>query len=379
MHKPFVSGQTGINEINGVNLDNYFPYQRTFDTVLYVHKRVLKQDEAEEEKAKKAKKKNKNKINNYTNERARNDSVLEQTVRFAKHLAPIVIPPDEDSNTPVFYTVQSCSKCRRKDKKPKEVQDDATYEKRKCKKIIETYRNVKKPYRKHSITESITHSSQSNTYDDININQSLNGTISEQSDKRDKYIKNEVNSKRQRNKNKLVISESFEAVATELTDADDTRIKVQLMNNAEKNAFCDSIRSPVLNAVRECMSEFNNIEVREEVRTVRRIVKCNTDKLDKIINKLAFIEKHLQNMEYKVSTPRQRVKASTLEKLGEDIDDEKSFGEEFEINNKPDDNRMENLGCGEVVVMRPSSSVGVKSEKTNRIPARYCWTDSNKD
>lgn len=372
-------------------MNNYFPCQRTFDTVLYVHKRVLKQDGADEEtkiKQVKAEKKTKDKIINTTKnyERKRNESVLEQTVRFAKHLAPIVIPPNEGSITPVFYTVETCSKCRKKDKKPKDVQDDATYEKNTRKKIIETYRNERKNGRKHSIAESLSHSSQSSTLDDTNINQSLSCTISEQSDKRQKYTKNEVNTKRKRYKDKFVISESFEAVATEFAESDDTKIKVQLMNNLEKNTFCDSIKLPVLNAVRECISEFNNIEVREEVKTVQRIVNCNTDKLDKILNRLTFIEKYLQNIEHtKVNTksPRQAAKASTLEQLGEDIDNEKSYDEEYESvkrnKTKHEDNRMENMGCGEVVHMRASTSVAVKTDKPNRIPARFCWTDADKN
>lgn len=372
-------------------MNNYFPYQRNFDTTLYVHKRVLKQDGADEEtkiKQVKAEKKTKDKIINTTKnyERKRNESVLEQTVRFAKHLAPIVIPPNEGSITPVFYTVETCSKCRKKDKKPKDVQDDATYEKNTRKKIIETYRNERKNGRKHSIAESLSHSSQSSTLDDTNINQSLSCTISEQSDKRQKYTKNEVNTKRKRYKDKFVISESFEAVATEFAESDDTKIKVQLMNNLEKNTFCDSIKLPVLNAVRECISEFNNIEVREEVKTVQRIVNCNTDKLDKILNRLTFIEKYLQNIEHtKVNTksPRQAAKASTLEQLGEDIDGEKSYDEEYESikrnKTKHEDNRMENMGCGEVVHMRASTSVGVKTDKPNRIPARFCWTDADKN
>lgn len=375
-----------MNEINGINLDNYFPCQRTCDTVLYVHKDVLKKEE--EEKAKRAKAKKKVKINHQTNtnEFNRNESVMEQTVRFAKHLAPIILPPNEGGNTPIFYTVETCSKCKRKDKK-KEVQnkndDDATYKKKKCKEIIESYRNERTHNRQHSTTESVTQTSQSNTLDDLN-NPSLNCTISEQSNKRAKYNKNELNSKRKRNKDKFVISESFEAVATEYAEADDTRIKVQLMNNAEKNAFCDSIKSPVLNAIREYISEFSNTEVKEEVKIVQRTVKNNADKLDKILDRLAYIEKHLQNTEHtKVrKSPRQCIKASTLEQLGEDIDDDKSLDEEFEVKrskSKYEDNRVDNLGCGEVVSMRPSSSVGVKTERTNRIPARYCWTDANKE
>lgn len=368
-------------------MKNYLPYQRNFDTLVYVHKRVFEQDEAEQEARVKKIKAEKKKLESHNTRiensgRSRNETVLEQTVRFAKNIAPIVIP-NTDENVPIFYTVETCSKCRKRDKgkKPKEIPSCNTYKKHTCKKIIETFRKeeqLKRDIKNMSNSESTSHIS-SNTFDDLNMNQSLSCTLTEQSEKRVKSIKNDVNAKRRKRVHKCVISESFEAVAEELANADDTKIKIHMMNNAEKNAFCDSIKAPVLNAIKDCMLEFEGNEINEEVKTMKRMVKNNMSKIDLILDKLTSIEQQLNR---KIIDEPHPVKESTLEQLGADIEmEEKSFEEEFEGIHRPkehEDNKVEDMGCGELGKKRSSTSVGVKTEKANRLPARFCWTDAKK-
>lgn len=291
-----------------------------------------------------------------------NDYVVDQTIKFAEHLAPIVIPPREEHGQ-VVYTVKTCNKSKGRNKKIQTEHFDDENMQRKSKRVIETFR------KKDFIRESI---SSTNTLDDLNINQSLSCTISEQSEKR--YSKKEYNYKKKKNDNKIVISESFEALATEFTENEDRKIKIHLMNEKDKNFLSDSITVPVLNAVKECISGLNNMDIREEVKFVQGFLMCNTQKLDFIMEKLAHIEEYLQHAVKKQSPRVQVIKPSTLEQLGEDLEEERRVSEE-EVEQLSVVNQWGNNGCGEAPV-RPTTSTGMKTDRPSRIPARFCWTDA---
>ncbi|XP_026740061.1 101 kDa malaria antigen-like [Trichoplusia ni] len=437
-----------LKEINGVNLANYFPHQRSFNSVVFIHKKFL--DEPKYElptlKSKKEKKLKGDKSQQFNSEKntelskARtykvdngnvNDSVLEQTIRFAKNIVPLVIPPSEDK-LPVYYTIKTAKKHKKKEKMPQEPTfepHEMAYPRNEGKKVIETYRKVRKE--SFSVRESVSHCS-NNTLDDLNINQSISCSFSEVSEK--KYHKKEKekshshsHSKKHIEAPKVVVSESFEAIATE--NAGDSRIKIHLMTDKDKSFLTDSIKVPVLNAIRDCIAELNG-NSNTEITTVQKTIKCNTQKLDTILDKLACIEQKLDAQEKKLAAQekerekqreRERekerekerenlikqvqekkveskvqvsaAKPSKLEELGADlIEIKEDYSSEEELHQElldrrsksvvvdfmPDDKsdrKTESLGGGEVGSTRASSSVGIKPDRPNRIPARFCWTD----
>lgn len=407
-----------LKEINGVNLSNYFPQQRSYNSVVFIHKKYLKEPRRSEIKREKIKPRKEKKIKcdkgqqfssdihtevskDRTYKVNNNDTVLEQqTIRFAKNIVPLVIPPSDDK-LPVFYTIKTTKKHRKKDKKlqePSFEHHEPAYERVEPKKVIETYRKVRKE--SFSVRESISHSS-SNTLDDLNINQSLCCTFSEVSEK--KYHKKEKSHvKKHNDRQKYIVSESFEALATE--NAGDSKIKIHLMNEKDKNFLSDSIKIPVLNAIRDCIAELNNNQ-NTEITTVQKIVKCNTQKLDTILDKLTCIEKRLNAQVSDVRVPENKVipivemqmpigKSSKLEELGEDlIEIKEDYSSEEELHQELLDRRSKSAvielvaeekpekkaetGAGEVIgSLKPGSSVGIKPDRPNRIPARFCWTDA---
>lgn len=119
--------------MNGINLADYFPSTRTYNSVVYVHKKffndwkekapiadVSEKIENIEPIPKEPKKINKrDKLKSKVNYDARNinqtsvnnDEVLGQTIRFAKNIVPIVIPPSQDTS-PVYYTIKTSRKSR---------------------------------------------------------------------------------------------------------------------------------------------------------------------------------------------------------------------------------------------------------------------------
>uniref|UniRef100_A0A2H1W303 SFRICE_002796 n=1 Tax=Spodoptera frugiperda TaxID=7108 RepID=A0A2H1W303_SPOFR len=406
-----------VKEVNGINLANYFPHQRSYNSVVYIHKKYLDEQNAPEVKKEKVKPKKERKSkhdkcqqfnseknteisnNNRTYKISgnNNDSVLEHTIRFAKNIVPLVIP-QSDEKLPVYYTIKSSKKHKKREKKPQESFEhrEQAYEKSEPKKVIETYRKVRKE--SFSVRESI---SSSNTLDDLNINQSLTCTLSELSEK--KFRKKETHSiKKSHNAPKITVSESFEAIATE--NQGDSKIKIQLMNDKDKNVLTESIKMPILSAIKECISELSNSQHNNEMTTMQRILKCNTSKLDTILEKIARIEKRLEvcSLEKKVSLTDRKAsstvltpssKPSALEQLEEDlVEDKEDYSSEEELHQEMLDRRSKSavteltpdeksgikdssLGAGEVGFKEPPI-VGIKPTRPNRIPARFCWTDT---
>ncbi|KAF9416198.1 hypothetical protein HW555_006357 [Spodoptera exigua] len=409
--------QPSVKEINGINLANYFPHQRSYNSVVYIHKKYLDEQKAPAVKKEKLKtiKEGKSKhdkchqVNSEKNTEIsdnnrtykicgnNNDSVLEHTIRFAKNLVPLVIP-QSDENLPVFYTIKTSKKPKKRDKKPQEClkHKEQTYEKDEPKKVIETYRKVRKE--SFSVRESI---SSSNTLDDLNINQSLTCTLSEVSEK--KFHKKEPHRNKKTHKApKIAVSESFEALATE--NQGDSKIKIHLMNENDKNLLTESLKIPILSAIKECISELSNSQNNNDISALQKILKCNTSKLDTILEKIASIEKRLDvcSLEKKISHTDKKIsstvltpssKPSALEQLEEDLLEVKEdYSSEEELHQEMLDRRSKsavteltseeksvrkgvNLGAGEVGFKDPST-VGIKPSHPNRIPARFCWTDA---
>ncbi|XP_063894208.1 uncharacterized protein LOC135117832 [Helicoverpa armigera] len=413
--------QPPVKEINGVNLANYIPHQRSHNSIVFIHKRYFddnKHNEAKKEKNKpkkdlkqvkydKSQQFNSDKNTEVSNNNRTykisntNDSVLDHTIKFAKTLVPLVIPPSED-NLPVFYTIKSTKKHRKKEKKPQETSFEhpaPTYDRTEPKKVIETYRKVRKDF---SVKETASHCS-TNTLDDLNINQSLCCTFSEVSEK--KYHKKEkCHTKKHHDKQKFIVSESFEALATETPG--DSKIKIHLMNEKDKNYLSDSIKTPILTAIRECISELSNCNSDSGLTTVQKILKCNTSKLDTILERITCIEKRLDIRDNEKKTDLQaiekkllpriqmsRSKTSALEELEEDMTETKEdYSSEEELHQEMLDRRSKSavielvsedrsekkassLGGGEVGGMK-ESTIGIKPDRPNRIPTRFCWTDA---
>lgn len=519
---------TFSKEINGINLDNYVAQQRSYNSVVYVHKKYLEEIKSLEQKAQEAKTK-KEKINKKekhqdkcqqftsvsipdnrfksktTKISCNNNTVLDQTIKFAKDIVPLVIPPDENKSN-VYYTIKTTKKHKRKEKK----RLDSSFERPELaqkredpKKLIETFRKVKKE--SFSVHDSVSHSS-SNTLEGLNIDQSLCCTFSEVSEKK-YYKKDKHHSKKPRHEQKFTISESFEAVATENIGGD-ARIKIHLMNEKDKHFLSETIKEPVLKAIRNCILELNNNNTNAEFPAMQKYIKCNSQKLDNILDKLTFIENKLERFEnnlghqenkldiyeqkldsYKnkfdsheikldshkaklyshemkinsheaklnshekkldsqlknqdsrsfqlnpnestsidetkrlyqerkldsqtkesasetiqdgegkralhTRLPPSNVKSSTLEELAVDLiemDEEYTSEEELhqefldrrsknnvvvELDSKTNNkNKMESLGGGEVPPSVKGNSMGTKLERPNRIPTRFCWTDT---
>ncbi|XP_047996964.1 uncharacterized protein LOC125234667 [Leguminivora glycinivorella] len=263
-------------EINGINLENYYPSQRSCNSVSYIHKKFFSNtkeavpevpdvgsniengDLKTRESVKKIKQKIFKQKSNKTNRDIEetsvcNDEVLGQTIRFAKNIVPIVIPPNANDRSPVYYTIKTSRKSRLKNNKSGDypvTQDSKTYRKQQEKKVIETFR--KENYKSH--TESFSHESISrSSVENIVISQSLNSTVSELSER--KVRKTRRHEKRM-NSSHVAASESLEALATEiLQTSGEAKIKIHLMDDTAKDLFYESVRIPVIEAIRESVAE----------------------------------------------------------------------------------------------------------------------------
>lgn len=346
-----------------------------------------------------------------------NNSVLEQTIRFAKNLVPLVIPPlKETSSTPVFYTIKTSRKHKKQDKKRESSAGrDATYNKDHVK-IDDTNKTRKRHKENYSARESLDPSSQ-NTLEDIHININQSCSFSESTEV--KYHKRAPRHYKNGSENsqKIFISNSFEALANE-SISDGNKIKIHLMNDTDKIQFRDSIKNPIVNTIRDYLSQINtNNDFSTDLNTVQKVLRTNCQKLDDILEKLSCIEKKIdthdkQQTNQATKTPRaQSAKASKLEELGQDIievkehyaSEEENLREEYnnllqrrknrgksvvvaidpkEQAGKSDKNK-DSLGCGEDVPgplndTSSMSQLGVKPERPIRIPARFCWTDADR-
>ena len=437
-----------------MNLANYFPHQRSYNSVVFIHKKYLDDYKSPESKVKlKSKKDKKYKYfhdkgqqfnsdkytdvsTNKTYKASHNNEqdVLDHTIRFAKNLVPLVIP-QSDEKIPVFYTVKTTKRHRKVEKKHEssfDHQGTTQEEKGDSKKVFETYRKVRKE--SYSVRESLSQGS-SNTLDDLNVNQSLCCTLSEVSEKKC-HKRERSHHKKVNDGSKLVVSESFEALATE--NQGESKIKIHLMNEKDKNFLSDSIKAPILSALRECISEINNCNNTTDIIRLQKTLKSNTSKLDTILEKIACIENKLdshaeeqkieiraphaveQKPEIRVpekkleilaleensesvlvkkplsAVPSVQRKPSALEELEEDTIESKDYYSSEEelhqeslyrrsksavtelVSEEKLGKRPPSSGCGEVGGLKGpyGPSAAVKPERPNRIPARFCWTDA---
>lgn len=388
---------------------------------MYVHKRFLEgrkqkvnkiKEEKKNKKEKKIKEKKTNKVDKsqqfdgifskVETKGRNNDSVLEQTMQFARNIAPLVLPSGKErSPSPVYYTVTASKKYKKKTPKPTNLDQNVTYKREQCKKIIESFRNDKIG-QKESLSVRETISLSSNTLDEIQLNPSLCCSLSDISEKQ--KIRHEK--KHKRDLQKFVASESFNAMATEMLNKGDSKIKVHLMNESDKNMLAENIRAPIMNAIKECIEELKSVsELNKEVVIVTTFMKTNSQKLENITERLASIEKRLDDHINSVKTDQSRhktpspkvhkPKASTLELLSEDIVhiSEASDKDEQEIISarkraraksavvqltpRKTEKEIEMSACGEATANLLSMSAQMGT-KPNRIPARFCWTDAGR-
>lgn len=410
-----------IFEMNGIDLANYYPEKISCDSVVYVHKRFLKgrkeklkktKEDKKGKKEKTIKEKKKTKVDKgqqfngiFSTDDAKeknNESVLEQTMQFAKNIVPLVLPPrKERSLSPVYYTVTASKKYKKKTIQP-ENHENVTYKREQCQKIIESFRNDKTG-QKESLSVKETISLSSNTLDEIQINPSLCCSLSDISEKH--RMKHER--KHKHDLKKFVASESFEAMANEILNTGDSKIKVHLMNESDKNIMAENIRAPIMNAIRECVSELKSVsELNKELYIVKTFINTNTQKLDSISETLVSIEKRLDDhiissakaIQSKPKTPSPKVqksKASTLELLSKDIvhvSDESDIDQQeiisakrkaraktavIQLTPRQKEKQIEISACGEATanILSMSSQMGAKP---NKIPARFCWTDAGR-
>lgn len=428
--------------INGINLANYFPNRRSYNSVVYFHKRLLRdtkedkpKDIKKDEKSDKGKsKKKKTNINikhdksqqfnsetmNQQNYRYKtmesaphNNSVLDQTIRFAKNLVPLVLPKE---SVPIFYTIKSTKKHRKREKKPREssIERDVTYNKYTLKKPDE--KKPKKSHKDNSYRESIGVSSQ-NTLDDVHININQSCSFSESTEVKFHKKASNLYKVTSENSQKILISNSFEALATE-SMGDCNRIKIHLMNDADKNQFNESIQNPIINTIKDYLTHSvinTNKDLNIDLKNVQKLAKANSKKLDDILEKLTCIQKEIdthakQTTEAAVPRAQSANKASRLEELERDIievkehqtSEDEDFSEEYNnllkrrrnrgksvvvaIEEKEkegkDENKTDSLACGEEIPgpmnATSISQLGVKPDRPNRIPARFCWTDADR-
>lgn len=425
---------------------NYFPSERYFNSVVYIHKKFLEPEERlkkdknkekvceKEKKPKKLKTTKADKCQQFASDVIRteipiyhdnglrvginndmNSAVLEQTIQFAKNIVPIFMPATKEP-CPVYYTINATKKCKKQRKAPENLErtQDITCKKEKSKKV-ETYRSDRVAKESLSVKETISYSSRSDTFNEIHLDPSLCCSFTETSEH--KHQKKEKKDKRAGQK--LAVSESFEALATQYCNNGDTKIKVHVMNDTDKNLLADNIKMPILNAIKDCIKEVNKRQIDEVTTTVQKCFKCNTQQLDNIMQKVTCVEKKIDeyfNKEHELVKPKlklptatlpaevaefsdifhkeiPRPKSSALEQLEDNIFEvnDTSEGEEEFLKSvdlsarrkamcrrtvmqitddsfeKKEDKKSE-VGCGEI-----ESGTGMGA-RPNRIPARYCWT-----
>ncbi|CAK1550794.1 unnamed protein product [Leptosia nina] len=395
--KVLFSGNDSELDIPGIDLSKYVRDPRSYNPILYIHKKLLPyaKNEIKIQDCKKVDKgiqfdhekfqpKYKTKIINHNN-----DPVVEQTIKFAKEIIPITIPPSTDASTEPIYFIKS-NKCQKRKKTDSKLhqKNNAACEKERSHNFTD---EVNKTNQTFSGRESLSRSSHNNTIDDIQENRSFSCSLSEHSEKRnlkrEKFLQ-----KCKDNDVRMIASESFEALAENLNSSGDAKIKIHLMNGKDKSLLCESIRTPVIKAIRECILETQNTsEVNFELKNIQSTVKNNTHKLDIILEKINNIEKKLELLNDGVRMP----KISKLEELEQDVILRDSTSEEelaqIHFNKKKKvkvitlspkheeveiEDSVRKLDRGEFPSQFQSSSqLNVRSENPSRIPARFCWTD----
>ncbi|CAG4986828.1 unnamed protein product [Colias eurytheme] len=410
----YFAANDSIHEIQGINLSNYVRDQRSYNPVVYIHKKYLPSTPYFQDKSPERKTSDKclqyNQEKNHGHYKTKvinhiNDPVVEQTIKFAKDIIPLTIPPStNDSTNPVYYNIKTKKVPKRKKHEGNLEHDkDVTYEKEKPK-TANNFKDEKvRSLHSFSTRESISRSSQNNTLDDINENRSLCCSLSEFSEK--KNLKRErCCHKSKHNDVHLIASESFEALAEQLNTSDDAKIKIHLMNEKDKGLLCESIRTPVIKAIQECILDLHKTnDANVDLQYIQRNVQNNTQKLEYILEKLASIERKVELFNDHIKNKdKEKVKISKLEELEQDVITRENSSEEEvaqihfgkrrksksvvvalspkqEEDETEDDKSIEIMDRGEGLgQFQQTANVGVRTDRPGRIPARFCWTDANK-
>ncbi|CAG9564240.1 unnamed protein product [Danaus chrysippus] len=368
-------------------------------------KKIEKQDKCEQFDYDKIRRENYKTKTKYTDYK---DPLMEQTIKFATDIIPLTIPPStNDISNPVYYTIKPSQRIKRKHEHCQQNLNhykDVTFNKQKSKSTIKIVDKEKYKCNEESFSarESVSRSSKSNTLDDINENKSLCFSLSESTER--KHCKEDNEKKNKKNDHqKITVSESFEAIAEEYMDTSDAKIKVHLMNDKEKQSLYENIRAPVVRVIKQCFTELqSNNEGNLDLQYLNTAIQSQETKLDRIMGKLDKFEEQLEIFGQILleKSKKNKVKSSKLEELGQDIIEENneiSSEEELAevtfmkkrkemptpvitmVSEKEGKMRGDDLAKGENVPKNyevPGPQIVVKPDKLNRIPARYCWTDT---
>lgn len=345
-----------------------------------------------------------------------NESILQQTMKFAKDIVPLVMPPSVDGSKEAYYTVKSVKHKRTKNKDKEKTDNIQNNDTKSC---IETYRKDRCFKESSTVIEGTGRMS---SLQELKLSESLNCSLSEISNHNNKKKhhthREQTTSKAytQRNVTKLVASDSLQALAEgiNLSAASGNQIQLHVMTDQDKSLLTEGVRNAVIRAVNDCIEEISKCKgTPKELMSVQKTVKYNSDKLDHILDRLSNIEvgiaKAVKEQTYikpiatetKVLLRHKAKEAniSTLEQLGEDIlekniseceDNVETFNsydtniihklEPVKIQTVKAKSEIGNQGCGEEIPMPGTSSTDqcdTRQERTNRIPTRYCWTDVN--
>ncbi|CAH0724213.1 unnamed protein product, partial [Brenthis ino] len=406
--------------IDGVNFSDYILDKNSHNPFVFIHKKCFNKNKKKATSETINLKETNDKTQQYDYEKLcancyktkdindldEKDPVLQQTIKFAKDIIPLTIPAST-STDPAYYTIKSKKTSKRKHEaceRNLNSNKDAKIDKGKSK----AAENIKQDKLKRnkgttSTEESFSRSFQDNTIDDVNENRSLSYSLSELSEH--KHSKKECPNKNKKDaKQNIILAESFEAIATEYMNvSSDANIKMHLMNEKDKTLLCENISSPVVKAVKECFLDFNNEN--QEIKDIFKAIQNQAIKLDNIYEKLSDIDNKLENITNKQNLKEegtfQEIKFSKLEEIGRDIINVKEYlsSEEelayVDLKNRntrttslttvlnPKDlskaDKCDSLARGENVSENfTATQLGIQLERPNRIPARFCWTDSTK-
>ncbi|GBP63555.1 hypothetical protein EVAR_61295_1 [Eumeta japonica] len=410
---------------------NYYPATSSYNSVLYIHKRFLPEikerpceELTEEESLGKSKKQNtmgkqkikqikqfqRNKLKNRKHKgtstssqkigrsqdriSSTHDGVIEETIKFAKELIPCLMPPKKDeSPSSIHYTIE----VKKNKKKKKELKCDVNLKTLRRNVGCQVTSSSKKEFtaQKNSISDSansrrtITQSPRSNCTDDVHLNQSLCCSLSEISARKVTQIYSTRKEKTFHEKN-IIHSDSFEALATALKGSGDAKLKVHLMSDAEKNDLIEHLRSPIVKSIKDYMTRAHLQRETTENKKIQNAIDNNSQKIDSILQKLSNIEQKLdERTKIKMHKSVKSEVQPKLEDLGQDLIEEEDYEDpEMDTSNfvirkamstgvvksplKEDGDvyRLSNIRSGE-------ASSEIKPIRSNKLPARYCWTDAN--
>ncbi|KAL4705641.1 hypothetical protein ACJJTC_002027 [Scirpophaga incertulas] len=414
--------QTPIG-FDDIDFNNYIPNHRSYNTVVYYHKKLYtnvnkNETEAKRESGKPAKLKSKtkrklkeDKTQQFNSEKLNKSTqlidlnadkiniALDKSVKSLQNVVPLPIPTNaKPLNEPLYFTIKTTNKHRRHVKKSREQNNDEifiSHKKGKPQKI-ETMKTRVSRNQGCYVGELFDPSSQ-NTLDDLHLNINQSSSYSEISESKCRK-RERTDEKRIHNTKKYLISNSFDALMTESCNAECSKIKIQLMNETAKKLLSDSIKVPICTAIEDFLSQIphqynNNVEL----ENVQKALVCNSQKLDDILQRLTCIEKKLcEHAEIEPCNIKQDI-AEELSNNKEVIIDD-NLSEEYDMCErrarernivKPiEENFVRNIhkidtknctGDATVSIMSSQSinQLGIKPNRPNKLPARFCWTDSD--